>query len=38
MIMGKTLEEELPERTQELRMRMVAHLQDLYTVPADPPW
>ena len=25
MIMGKTLEEELRERAQELRMRMVAH-------------
>jgi hypothetical protein len=30
MIMGKPLEEELPERAQELRMRMVEHLQDLY--------
>jgi hypothetical protein len=27
---GKTLEEELPERAQELRMRTVAHLQYLY--------
>ena len=30
MIMGKPLEEELPERAQELRMRMVEYLQDLY--------
>jgi hypothetical protein len=30
LIMGKTLEGELPERGQELRMRMVTHLQDLY--------
>ena len=30
MLMGRTLEEELPERAQELRMRMVTHLQDLY--------
>ena len=28
--MGKPLEEELPERAQELRMRMVTHLQELY--------
>ena len=30
MLMEKTLEEELPERAQELRMRMVTHLQELY--------
>jgi hypothetical protein len=29
MIMGETLEEELLERAQELRMRMFAHLQEL---------
>ena len=30
MIMGKTLEEELTEREQRLRMRMIVHLQDLH--------
>jgi hypothetical protein len=33
MIMGKTLEEELRERAQELRMRMVAHNNSCVAAP-----